>query len=396
MKKFNDWFEGKNTNLWAAPSTLSLLYDEVASVLYENSSRKKYYDMFSMDEWIHNDTTLQPIVPTKEIRNAGDLFRTASVRMSLDKFAIFTHRAIGGSNQVFRPNVNHRDVWLNSITAGPKSGKPGMIHTAQEARADIDFGANKTGIIFYSLVLSEEDNDGRIRFPLRSFSKVLGKARNKGAANTARKVERKGILFLEREYACQPNAGEFNSLMKYFSIPVQTIDRDPNPGDYDELFRILNDYKLDNVESIKKFVDDRGIPLYIEGDEDYYHLRYKLSVHYQMHCRVRMAAYEGSHRIYTAVVTTERINPSLLIPCVPGLAPDNPLPTGSALFRTLTVDIAAPPIGSYTRDFFDAIKQEGKRITQGLTHAVTPSIRSFWSNAIQDASSRLDPLMIDS
>ena len=394
MKMFKQWFE--KTPLWADPSKLLLQYDEKENVLCEKGCRKKLdCDLFNMNDWIQNDATLHSIVPAKEIRNGGDLFHTASVRMSLDKFAIFTHRAIGGSNQMYRPDVNHRKVWLTNITAGIKSGKPGMIHTAGEASADVDFGANKVGIIFYSVVLSDEDTGGRSKFPLQTFSKVLGEAKNIGAKTNAKKVERKDIMILDGEHACQPNADEFNSLMKYFSIPVQDIDRDPNPGDYDEFFRIMNEYKLDTVQSITQFVDQRGIPLFVEGGEDYYQLRHMLTVHYQMHCRVRMAACEGSHRIYTAVVTTERINPSLQLPCVPGEAPDIQIPTGSALFRTLNVDIAASISGKHTGVFFESLKQEGKKITQGLTHAVSPTIRSFWSKAINEAELRLEQLMID-
>jgi len=43
-------------------------------------------------------------------------------------------------------------------------------------------------------------------------------------------------------------------------------------------------------------------------------MRYMVAVHYQIHCPVCIAAWEGCHRVYTAAVAVESVYPSINLP----------------------------------------------------------------------------------
>jgi hypothetical protein len=138
-------------------------------------------------------------------------------------------------------------------------------------------------------------------------------------ANPTTTAQFTGPIILKNEPAYPVSAAKFQMLMNYFDIDVVPIDCPPTPGDYEPLLSKLQGVHLATLEAICKFVTDFHIPLNITNEMTYPQAQFLLTVHYQLHCPVRIGAWEDCHRVYTAATLVEALKPSPYYPVCLGM-----------------------------------------------------------------------------
>jgi hypothetical protein len=81
----------------------------------------------------------------------------------------------------------------------------------------------------------------------------------------------------------------------------------------------------------------------------------------------------------------EALKPSPFLPNVPAIPMDDIgfLNKNSAVFKSITVEIAGMKNAKFTKMFFRNIKDNGRDITSNMSHAIEPSWRSVFLNAVE-------------
>jgi len=181
----------------------------------------------AMNDWIRSPPTGGYVLPGEETTKHGwtdhlslssSTACYATATMALDLMQLFTHRSLLGSNTYFRPDCNHRRVFVPNIIRTAQSGSPGMLVTAMAPTEYNSFHGNKMGLMFYSLH-TDDDNDVRERFALESFTDMRAKTTTN---MTSVETDHKGPIVLANEAACEVNADDYALLMKYFDVNVET------------------------------------------------------------------------------------------------------------------------------------------------------------------------------
>jgi hypothetical protein len=84
--------------------------------------------------------------------------------------------------------------------------------------------------------------------------------------------------------------------------------------------------------------------------------------------------------VYTAATLVEALKPSPFLPYVPGNAMDDIgfLNKNSAVFKSVTVEVAGMKNAKFMQAFFMNIKDNGWDITASMSHAIEPSLWSVF------------------
>jgi hypothetical protein len=228
------------------------------------------------------------------------------------------------------------------------------------------------GLMFYS-ALHPSHAQGHTGFTLESFIDVRGHVPT--VADSTMTAEFTGPEILKNELAYPVSAAEFHMLINYFDIDKGPINHPPTPGDYKPLLSKLQGVHLATIEASHKFVTDYHIPLNITNEMTYPQAQFLLTVSYQLHCPVHIGAWEGCHQVYTAATLVEALKPSPFLPYVPRNAINDVgfLNKNSAVFKSVTAEIAGMKNAKFTQEFFKNIKDNGWDITASMSHAIEPS-----------------------
>ena len=381
VSNFLDWYANQTFGRSSATTPpVDIIFDTQTNTFIEQVPN--IAEKFDMSTWAKPKSTgSPPVKPGVETSNDDDIYVFATGTISIDLLPLFTHRSLGGSNLLFRPDINHRRVFIPNVTRPTATGKPGMWATALSNDGP-NFHGNKMGLMFYS-ALHPDHAQGRTGFILESFTDIREHVPT--VADPTTKARFTGPVTLKNELAYPVSAAEFHMLMNYFDIDVVPINHPPTPGDYEPLLSKLQGVHLATMDAIRKFITDFNIPLNITNEMTYPQARFLLTVHYQMHCPVRIGAWEGCHRVYTAATLVEALKPSPFLPCVPGNAMDDVgfLNKNSAVFKSVTVEVAGMKNAEFTQEFFKNIKDNGRDITASMSHAIEPSWRSVFLNAVE-------------
>jgi hypothetical protein len=331
---------------------------------------------FDLTSWVRQKSTVSALKPGVETSNTGDIYVFVTGTISIDLLPLFTHRSLGGSNLLFCPDINHRRVFIPNVTRPSATGKPGM-HATVLNNDGPNFHGNKMGLMFYS-ALNPSHAACRTGLSLESFTDVREHVPTVDDSTT--RAEFTGPVILKNQFAYPVSAAEFCIPMNYFDVDVGPIDCPPTPGDYNPLLSKLQGVHLSTLEAIRKFVTDFHIPLNISDQMTFAQEWFLLTVHYQLHCPLCIGAWEGCHRICTAAILVEALKPSPFLPNVPAIPMDDIgfLNKNSAVFKSVTVEIAGMKNAKFMKEFFKNIKDNGRDITSNMSHAIKPSWQSVF------------------
>jgi hypothetical protein len=305
---------------------------------------------------------------------------------SLPLLSMLAQATIGGSNILVRPNINHRPVYLHNIVSGGSS-KRDMKSTVYSNEPTITFDGSPIGIMFYSVKTTE---------PAKSVEQALQSPTSDGvplmsyANHHMQEPPGQGQLLLTNVRATQPTEQDWEIFCGYFSLDDVADEGDgPKPSCSHlagALENIGNDYNPKTKQDILAFVSRRGINIDFQDEDIVEVMRFKLLVHYQSICPIRVAPYEGGHRITTAYSFLHGFYPTPLIPAEPAwtnnTSDHQAVPSHSPLFAAVNVEVSQAVGNTITNDFLEGVKSRGKVMTLSQKNSIDPNWRSVLSSCV--------------
>ena len=277
-------------------------------------------DLVSMDDWPPNEKDMIQLDDGPlALHNFLQPYSIALTNARFDILPLFTHRSHFGSNTLICPDVNFCHTYIPNITQNAQSGKPGMLATAWNQVPGRTFSSNKLGLMFYKIVNCkkcvgvlqqiDESQERKIvlehcadGMPLLSFMDI--------------KIhENVGPIQLINQHCALPDEDDFNNLLCYFNMKLLAAGQKPNNSHFVAFFNIISmDVSLATTTDMCDFAIKFKIPIHFDANMMAAQMRRKLMVHYQKHCNIHIAAWEGGYCVYTSVMALENIEPSIELP----------------------------------------------------------------------------------
>ena len=206
------------------------------------------------------------------------------------------------------------------------------------AHVDPEFHLNKTdmGLILYSVFHCPDcEKSETLNRGCSSHGAVLECFHNVNSDD--RHVSNKK-LFLKDTHGRNPTNADLNVAMSYFGLSMKKLNENKTPEDQDfaNFMECLKDIDFSTTKDIDKFAKEHWYD--IPSGLPYGRAMHLLALHYQTHCNLRIAAWEGGHRQLLSVFAIENLPWSASIPFHPGHVKEC-LPTISPLHETCLVNL---------------------------------------------------------
>ena len=312
--------------------------------------------------------------------SAKDTYESASTLMSFPLLALFTHRSVHGTNACFRPDVNHHQVFMQNLYK-PQGvdGRPGMADTIFNPSSTRTLNATPMGVWFYSVRRCATCTSAtHINFscdkgsPLKCFHDVH------------HATHRSTPLYLKNAHADDVSADDFHRLLDYFWIEHEFPCDKPTVKQLALFLARLKSVFLKNVQDIRDFCYARCIPIEIDENGTFPNMMHKLVLHYQAHCPVRLAAWEGGHRQLAAALYIENLGDS---PYIPFKLPKagkklRPIPDDSTMWCEIRTEVTVRKSDSTFPDFFRSLTLLGKEFTKSTGDSIQPGWQTTFRECI--------------
>ena len=172
--------------------------------------------------------------------------------------------------------------------------------------------------------------------------------------------ENVGPIQLINQHCALPDEDDFNNLLCYFNMKLLTAGQKPNNSHFAAFaffniafFNIiLMDVSLATTTDVCDFIKKFKIPIHFNADDTAAQMHRKLMVHYQKHCNIHIAAWEGGHHVYTSIMALENIKPTIEFPGQCDEQAKDNLPSGSPIFFGCNAKIVHPVDNKFTKHYF--------------------------------------------
>ena len=277
--------------------------------------------------------------------------------------------------------------YIPNITRNAQSGKPGMLATAWNQVPGRVFSSNKLGLMFYKIVNCKKCVGVLQQIDERQERKIVLEHCADGMPLLSfmdiKIHENVGPIQLINQHCALPDEDDFNNLLCYFNMKPLAARQKPNNSHFAAFFNIISmDVSLATTTDVCDFVKKFKIPIHFDADKMAAQMCRKLMVHYQKHCDIHIAAWEG-HRVYTSVMALENIEPSIELPGQHDEQAKDNLSSQSPIFFGCNAKIAHPVDNKFTKHYFMALKDAGKRVTLDLVNCIAPDWRSTMLKVIE-------------
>ena len=186
-------------------------------------------------------------------------------------------------------------------------------------------------------------------------------------------------LYLKDLHAVQPTPSDLNAVIKYFMLDLKNLS-ETEPVDSEKMANVitkLTELDFSTTGKINDFMNKKDCEVNF-SQVTHTMACQMLAFHYQTHCNIRFAAWEGGHHQLLATFLTESWPWTIRVPISPQ-AMTPPVPGNSPLHQEVPINFCVSTEQAMPQDFYKTLLEK----SYVHTKATTSSLKPTWQTVMQ-------------